>query len=436
MGKPSPPTPTDPVVAANAQGAANEQTARTQASLNNVNAYGPYGSVVYDQTAPDRWSQTTTLSAPEQQLFNQSTAAQAGALGIANDQLGRVGTALGTTLNPSDLVTTAPGQGDIWSTPAYGSQVSSFAPGQAVQGQIGPQDTSAAVKGVQDAYYNQAASRLDPQWQQAQEHLQAQLANQGLNANDEAYQRAMQNFNNAKTDAYNQANFGAIGAGAQEQNTLFGQQAAQGQFANQAAAQQYAQNQGQAAFANQATNQDYQNKLAEYQFNNAAMAQGFNEGLQGAQFQNQALGQQFQQGAYAQSLPINEFSALLGSGQVTMPQGVQYSPVNVAPTDVLGAYALNQQQRNANYQAQMGQYGGLLGGLFNLGSSAIMASDRRLKRDIVLLGHLPDGLGIYAYRYIWSPLRHIGVMAQEVARLRPWALRTIGGWLAVDYGAL
>ena len=119
-----------------------------------------------------------------------------------------------------------------------------------------------------------------------------------------------------------------------------------------------------------------------------------------------------------------------------MPGGVQYSPVNVQPTDVLGAYALNQQQRQANYQSQMGMFNGLMGGLFGLGSSAIMASDRRLKRDIVKLGELPDGLGVYAYRYLWSPLRHVGVMAQDVANLRPWALRSLGEWLAVDYGAL
>ena len=56
MGKPSPPKPVDPVVAANAQTASNEATARTQASLNNVNYAGPQGTVTYSQIAPDRWN--------------------------------------------------------------------------------------------------------------------------------------------------------------------------------------------------------------------------------------------------------------------------------------------------------------------------------------------------------------------------------------------
>lgn len=409
MGKPNPPQPTDPVVAANAQAGANAETARLQANLNNVNSFGPYGSVVYDQTSPDRWTQYTTLSPTEQRLFDQSTTAQSGALNLANDQIGRINTALGQTLNP--------GYGMTMQGPQVGPIMSTVNP-QNNQQDVGPSNFNQAVQGVQNAYYNQATSRLDPQWQQAQSQLQTQLANQGLNINDRAYQTAMQNFNQSKTDAYNQANFGAIGAGANEQNTLFGQQLQQGQFHNDA------------------VNNDFQNRLASAQLSNSAEQLKYGQELQNSQFGNTAAQQYFQNQAYAQNQPINQFSALLGSGQVSMPGGVQYSPVNVQPTDVLGAYALNQQQRQANYQSQMGMFNGLMGGLFGLGSSAIMASDRRLKRDIVKLGELPDGLGVYAYRYLWSPLRHVGVMAQDVANLRPWALRSLGEWLAVDYGAL
>jgi hypothetical protein len=56
-----------------------------------------------------------------------------------------------------------------------------------------------------------------------------------------------------------------------------------------------------------------------------------------------------------------------------MPQGIQYSPTGVGQTDVLGANALSQQQLNNNYQAQMRQQGGLMSGLFSLGSAGIGA---------------------------------------------------------------
>jgi hypothetical protein len=78
------------------------------------------------------------------------------------------------------------------------------------------------------------------------------------------------------------------------------------------------------------------------------------------------------------------------------------------------------------------------GGSAAQGASAIMAlSDRRLKADVEKLGERPDGLGVYAFRYLWSPVRHIGVMAQEVLDVKPEAVVHLpGGYMAVNYGAL
>jgi hypothetical protein len=70
-------------------------------------------------------------------------------------------------------------------------------------------------------------------------------------------------------------------------------------------------------------------------------------------------------------------------------------------------------------------------------AGAFAASDRRLKRDVVKLREEPDGLGIYSYRYIWSPQEYVGAMADEVAELRPWAIGPeIAGYASVDYGRL
>jgi hypothetical protein len=65
------------------------------------------------------------------------------------------------------------------------------------------------------------------------------------------------------------------------------------------------------------------------------------------------------------------------------------------------------------------------------------ASDVRLKRDISLLARLDNGIGLYRYRYLWSDIVYVGVMAQEVIMVAPDAVHLEqDGFLRVDYGAL
>ncbi len=64
-------------------------------------------------------------------------------------------------------------------------------------------------------------------------------------------------------------------------------------------------------------------------------------------------------------------------------------------------------------------------------------SDIRLKRDIVELTRLDNGIGLYRYRYNWSDQIYVGVMAQEVAEIVPDAvMQGSDGYLRVDYGKL
>lgn len=68
---------------------------------------------------------------------------------------------------------------------------------------------------------------------------------------------------------------------------------------------------------------------------------------------------------------------------------------------------------------------------------ASVASDRRLKKNIVKIGEYEDGLGIYQYHYISGAGPYIGVMAQEVAELRPYALGPeVDGYMTVNYNNL
>lgn len=316
MGK-STPTAPDPTTVAQAQTQSNEQTAQYQQQLNMINASSPYGSVSYDpSSAPGGFTETTTLSPQEQSLFNQATSAESGALGVANTQLGNVESALNTQVNPTS-----------YGALQYGAQ------GGPIQGQVNPASMGdPAIGQAQNAAYNTETQYLGPQFQQQQEALQSNLAAEGLNPNDAAYQNAMTLFGNQQNQAYQGAMSAAVGAGDTEQQTLFGQNLSAGEFANSAEGQLYGQN------------------------------------VQNAGLNNTAQQQAFQQGAYAQELPINEMSALLGMGQVTSPTGVSYTPSSVASTNVEQAYQNSFQDQMAAYNAN-----NMMGGLFGLGSAALNA---------------------------------------------------------------
>jgi hypothetical protein len=61
-------------------------------------------------------------------------------------------------------------------------------------------------------------------------------------------------------------------------------------------------------------------------------------------------------------------------------------------------------------------------------------SDVNLKHDIVPVGHLANGLGLYRFSYTDSDKVYVGVLAQEVARVMPDAVRRApNGYLQVDY---
>ncbi len=64
-------------------------------------------------------------------------------------------------------------------------------------------------------------------------------------------------------------------------------------------------------------------------------------------------------------------------------------------------------------------------------------SDIALKHDVVLLGHLSNGLGYYRFSYLGSSKPYVGVIAQEVQNLVPEAVtRGRDGYLRVYYQQL
>jgi outer membrane immunogenic protein len=89
-----------------------------------------------------------------------------------------------------------------------------------------------------------------------------------------------------------------------------------------------------------------------------------------------------------------------------------------------------------------GQAGGAWGNSaradYTSSARTLVISDIRLKRDIALVGHRGDGLGLYRFKYLWSDNLYVGVMAQEVALLYPEAVARdpLSGYLSVDYRRL
>lgn len=155
----------------------------------------------------------------------------------------------------------------------------------------------------------------------------------------------------------------------------------------------------------------------------------------------QGRGQAFNEALTLRNQPINEWQGMLGISQPQNPSFVSTPQTGVANTDYAGLVQNNYANQMAAYQQKQAQQQSLLGGLFGLGaklgSSMIMASDRRVKKDIAKVGKI-KGHNVYEYRYKGEPDtggKHIGLMAQEVEKKAPDAVLTDGrGMKLVDYG--
>lgn len=131
--------------------------------------------------------------------------------------------------------------------------------------------------------------------------------------------------------------------------------------------------------------------------------------------------------------PINEITALLSGSQVDQPSFVPTNMPTIPTTDNAGLINTNYNQKLQAWQQNQSQKQGLLGGLFGLGSNLLMMSDRRVKEDIKTVGKTKDGQPIYQFRYKGSPLVQMGLMAQDVEKRNPDAVKTIDGIKHVDY---
>ena len=179
-------------------------------------------------------------------------------------------------------------------------------------------------------------------------------------------------------------------------------------------------------------------------------AQRENDLLLGATTQGFGVGQQarqtaLQEQAYLRNEPLNTLSAVRTGAQVQGPQFVNSAQqATTAGPDILGAAQMGYNAQMGDFNAKQAAQANLNQGLFSLGGAALM-SDIRAKENIKAIGVMPNGLTLYSFEYkdeVKShPLAgdgiHVGVMAQEVEQVFPYAVKTLDdGYKVVDYGLI
>lgn len=151
----------------------------------------------------------------------------------------------------------------------------------------------------------------------------------------------------------------------------------------------------------------YQQQLADFQNNKSSAYNNSNLNNYNSALQSQLALRQ---------APINEIAALAGGSQVQSPQFASTSSTPVAGTDVAGITQAGYANQMAGYNSNQG----VLGGLFSAGASLIpLLSDIRVKDNVKRIGSHPVGVGIYEYDRVDTGDREVGVIAQELAFIRP-----------------
>ena len=188
----SAPKPPDPQETAAAQTGTNVSTAIANAFLGNVNQVKPQGSLTSDQTGsfsfadpnsrdPDNptvfdipmFTATQTLSPQGQALQSINDQTQTNIATVGRDQSGRIGELLGEPIT------------------------------------LGNEATEARL-------FELGSARLGPQFERDEETIRTRLSNQGIKAGSDAFDRALNRFDERRNDAFNQLLLRGRGQAVQE----------------------------------------------------------------------------------------------------------------------------------------------------------------------------------------------------------------------------
>lgn len=266
----------------------------------------------------------------------------------------------------TDQAGTITGQDYLWNMP--GAKVSQY--GIAPKQPTFDPNILNSMQAFQDAAYKNQTSRLDPFWQQQQTGIADKLSAQGIMPGSEAYNNAMQSFNQGRNDAYSQASNNALQAGLGAQNQAYQQWFGPEQLNNAyRIAQVGAAGQGQAAqiAANASMHNNDANNATNQLLGLGNLGLGYNQQqMQGNQndFNNMLamLGYGNSVDQYNNQLVGNAQNYLLGNVPNQGP----------TPVDVTGAYGMNQAGQNAQYQGQVAGANGTNAMIGTVGTALIM----------------------------------------------------------------
>lgn len=345
------------------RGAAEETAESNQMAMdkatwaNRPDQYTPFGSTTWEASAGvdpstgkpiTSWEQYTNLNPESQRALDAQLGLSTSKAELAGSLTGRMEDEFGQPLDYSGL--------PDWAGP------------------LGSGDE--ARQSAEDAIYGRSTSRLDPQWEQRTGQLEAKLAAQGLRPGDKAYDQAMSNNEMARTDAYQQAQYGSIMGGGQE----------------------------------------------------ASRQQGMD--LTAGNFQNTGRQAQLVEMMQQRGMSLNEINAIMSGEQVGMPSMPGFNATQSAGgTDYSGAakdiYSADMDQ----FTADQAMWNSLMQGAGMGAQAGMMMSDRRLKRNIKQLGTFL-GYPWYIFEYVWGEWA-VGVMADEVNE--DAVIMLPNGFAAVDY---
>lgn len=202
------PAPVDPYTTAAAQTAQNENTASYNKVLNGGNSTNMFGTVQQTQTGTD-----PTTGAP---IYQSQSTPNSSMQQILSGLLGQAGNSSSTIAGATQGLQGLTGQysglnGQLSAMqPQYSADTTAL---NGVASNLAGTNVSSNVQNAEDAYMKSATGYLDPQWSQAADQNNAQLAAQGISSGSDAYNNNQTLFNNSKTQAYQQAQDAAITSG-------------------------------------------------------------------------------------------------------------------------------------------------------------------------------------------------------------------------------
>lgn len=333
----------------------------------------------YDEQGVPRFTATQTLSPEQQALYDARTGIQGNLLNVGQSQLDRVAGAMGQPMSMANLpalqvplrgIGTVGPVSNVGAPNANRAQIGDT---YGIQQSVGANDFSADRQRVEDAL----VARMQPYLDRRRESQRTSLVNQGFSdTGSEGYRSAMDEVNRQENDAL----LAAIAQAGQEQSRLFGMDLASGQFANQAAAQDFSQAGQRAAFENANIDALYQQTLAQQAANNQAQGQRFGQEVTRADNDraraaaiNAARQQAIQERVMQRQMPINELSAFLSQSQLTPPQFANTPQTSIAAPNFQDAAYASYNGQMAQAQAQAQQNAAITQGLFSLGGAGLGA---------------------------------------------------------------